>query len=90
MSRQELKKICDNVNEKANCHIKAGVSTDNKQSIVIYDSKAYDELFGHQVVGLVKTEEVETKYDRLKVEAEVLTKIAEISGLAIWTAVQKS
>jgi hypothetical protein len=89
MNQKELTEICENVNEKVvDCNIKAGVS--GNDSIVIYDSETYDELFGYQVVGIVPVDKVETKHKSLKVETEVLTKIAEISGMAIWTAVQKS
>jgi hypothetical protein len=89
MNQKKLTEICENVNEKVvDCNIKAGVS--GNESIVIYDSETYDELFGYQVVGIVPVDKVETKHESLKVETEVLTKIAEISGMAIWTAVQKS
>lgn len=86
MKQEELKQICDSANEKADCHIKAGVA---ENSIVIYDSESYDELFGYQVVGMVPVKEVESQYQSTKVENEVLTKIAKISGTPIWTAVQK-
>jgi len=83
----EIKEVCDNVNEKANCDIKAGAQNRNGCSIVIYDSNSYDELFGFQILETIEVDENEIDKS---IEFEVLTKIAKISGEAIWTAIQKS
>jgi len=85
-----LKKICEEVNDAADCSIKTGIQYKNN-SLVIYDSNNYDDMFGHQVLSTlnVDEDELEKDYYTNQLKTELIQKICKITGKPIAIETQK-
>ena len=82
--------ICNEINSQNNLDYKVGVNK-NTSTIIFYNYKLYDEMFGLQTYGQYQIDEskVDDTFYKQKVHFEICKRLATISDSVVVTATQK-